>query len=1017
MIKSVKKTISALLISSTLLTLTFTVPLPVEVSGAGSVEQLQEFDMEQVNITDPYYVNAFNKEVTYLRKLDSDRLVAGFREVAGLPKKADKYGSWESSMIQGHTLGHYLSAIAKAYKNTKGDTALNTELKNKTDYIVDELEACQNRSGNGYLFATAQTHFDVIEGKASGSSWVPWYTMHKILTGLIDVYNYEGNTKALSIAKKLGDWVYNRASKWDAATRSRVLGVEYGGMNDCLYELYKLTNNNNHLTAAHLFDETNLFNTIAAGTNNLPGRHANTTIPKFIGALNRYRTLGSSESSYLTAAQQFFTIVLRDHTYVTGGNSENELFRDAGKLYATATNVNNETCNTYNMLKLSRELFKVTGDVKYADYYEKTYINAIMSSQNPETGMTMYFQPMATGYFKVFGSETNHFWCCTGTGMENFTKLNDSLYFHNSTDLYVNMYLSSTLNWSEKGLSLTQTADVPASSKVNFTISSAPSSSVNIKFRSPAWIAAGGNITVKVNGAAVNASKVNGYISVNRVWQAGDKIELNLPMEVQVSRLVDKQECVAFTYGPCVLSAGLGTASMTTASHGVNVLKATKNVTIKDYISVGTDSVNAWISNIKNNLVQTPGKVEFTLRNTDEDNNLKFTPHYQRYKDRYGIYFTLMKMDAAALEAYLKAKKETEEREALTIDSVPVTNDQYELLHNLQGNSTGGSFNGLMYRHANVNSSNGIASSVTGAGWFSYDMTVIPSIKNYLVAKYYSGDSGRTFNIYIDGQLLKEETVRSQNPTGFYEVKYLIPSEWLNGKSKVTVKFANRGASFVGGIFGTVYILRDPDEALPTPTPSATPVPRSAYAKLEAESYNNLNSSTIQKISTVDDGSGIGYIGSSDYLEFKNINFEDGATSFKALVANAGTADIELRLNSPTGTLIGILPVAATGDWNTYREQTCEISNVTGDNDLYLVFSGPVNIDWFTFVGASTPKGAREDINGDKVVNMSDIIILAAHFNTVSTDAKYDKKCDINGDNAINMVDVMLVAAKFNQKA
>jgi hypothetical protein len=472
------------------------------------------------------------------------------------------------------------------------------------------------------------------------------------------------------------------------------------------------------------------------------------------------------------------------------------------------------------MLKLSRELFKVTADVKYADYYERTYINAIMASQNPETGMTMYFQPMATGYFKVFGSETNHFWCCTGTGMENFTKLSDSLYFHNSTDLYVNMYLSSILNWSEKGFSLTQTANLQESGKVNFTINSAPSTSVNLKFRSPAWIPSGQNITVLVNGVAVSTSKTNGYISVNRVWKSGDKVELDLPMEVQVSRLTDKPDCVAFTYGPFVLSAGLGMQNMTTASHGVNVLKATKNVTIKDYIQI-SDNVDTWIKNIKNNMVKTQGKSEFTLRNTDEDNNLKFTPHYKRYQDRYGIYFTLMKMDQAALEAYHKAKQKAEEREKLTIDSVPVTNDQYELLHNLKGNSTGGSYGGLMYRHANVNSStNGAASSVTGNGWFSYDLKVVPTITNYLVAQYYSGDAGRTFNVYIDGNLLKEETVQAKNPTGFYEVQYKIPSEWIAGKSQVTVKFANRGASIVGGVFGTIYILKDPSEVVPTPTPN-----------------------------------------------------------------------------------------------------------------------------------------------------------------------------------------------------
>jgi DUF1680 family protein len=612
--------------------------------SAANVDLLQQFDMEQVTITDPYYVNAFNKEVSYLQAIDYNRLLAGFRQTAGLSTSYSLYGGWENSLIQGHTMGHYMVALAQAYKNTKSNATVNANLKSRIDDIISQLQACQNKNGNGYLFATPVTQFDVVEGKVSGSSWVPWYTMHKIITGLIEIYKLEGNQTALTVAGNLGNWIYNRVNAWDSATQSKVLGVEYGGMNDCLYELYKLTGNGNHLTAAHKFDETSFFNTIASGTNNLAGKHANTQIPKFIGASNRYRALGSSESSYLTAAQQFWTIVLRDHTYVTGGNSQNECFRAAGQLNAYRDNVNNETCNAYNMLKLTQNLFKVTGDVKYADYYERAYINEILSSQNPDTGMTTYFKPMGTGYFKVFSTQFNNFWCCTGTGMENFSKLNDSLYYNNGTDLYVNMYISSTLNWSSKGLSLTEQANIPLSNTVTFTINSAPSSALKIKFRSPYWVAAGQSITVTVNGSAFTTSTVNGYLDVSRTWTAGDKIELTIPMEAQVSRCTDNQNVVAFTYGPVVLSAGLGTASMTTSSVGVGVTVATKNVTVRETINIYSSlssSINTWLSNIKTNLVQTPGKLEFKLRNTDADGSLVFTPHYQRYTDRYGIYFTL----------------------------------------------------------------------------------------------------------------------------------------------------------------------------------------------------------------------------------------------------------------------------------------------------------------------------------------------------------------------------------------
>ena len=289
------------------------------------------------------------------------------------------------------------------------------------------------------------------------------------------------------------------------------------------------------------------------------------TIPKFIGALNRYQTVGASEMSYFTAADQFLTMVLNNHTYVTGGNSQDEHFRAPGKLDATRDNLNNESCNAYNMAKLGRELFKVTGDVKYADFYERVHINEVLSAMNPSTGMTTYFKPMGTGYFKAYGTADSTFWCCNGTGTENYTKLGDSLYFHDATDLYVIGYVSSTLNWKDRGLALTQTTDLPLTNKATFTVTAAPAGAVNIKFRSPYWLASCQSVSITVNGQAVTPVKSGGFLGVSQVWKAGDQIEVTLPMEVQVSRLPDNQNAVAFTYGPIVLSAGLGTAQMVTA--------------------------------------------------------------------------------------------------------------------------------------------------------------------------------------------------------------------------------------------------------------------------------------------------------------------------------------------------------------------------------------------------------------------------------------------------------------------
>ncbi len=612
--------------------------LPCAALAASSVDKLQEFPLDQVQITDTYQQTLFDKDVAYLIKtLDSDRLLAGFKAVSQGTNPTNLYGGWENTNIRGHSMGHWLSAMAHAYQQAMGsDATLAGQIKTKLDDVIAKLKTYQLASG--FLFASPISEFDSFDAGSGG--WVPYYTMHKILAGLIDVYNLEQNADALAVASKLGDWIYNRASSWSASARSRVLGNEYGGLNDALYDLYKITNNPNHLTVAHVFDDTGLFTTLAAGTDNLSGKHANTTIPKFIGALNRYRTLGSGEASYLNAASGFFGTVLQNHTYVTGGNSQDEHFHKGGALNQYRDNVNNETCNAYNMTKLTRDLFKVTGDIKYADFYERIHINEILSSINPETGMTTYFKAMGTGYFKVFGSATNHFWCCTGTGMENFTRLGDSVYFHDDKDLWVTYYVSSKLDWKERGLSLTQTTDLPLSNKVSITITAAPTDAVSLKFRKPDWTSTC-EMAIAVNGQAVSAAQSGGFLSVSRVWQAGDKVEVAFPLLVQVSRLQDNQNAVAFSYGPLVLSAGLGTESMTTSSHGVQVLKANKPAGLQDTIKINSGTINDWLADLQSNLVKAPGKLEFSLKNTDSDAKLVFVPHYSRYKDRYGIYWIL----------------------------------------------------------------------------------------------------------------------------------------------------------------------------------------------------------------------------------------------------------------------------------------------------------------------------------------------------------------------------------------
>lgn len=750
------------------------------VEAMPAFSNLSDFDISDIELLDAYEMNAFSKEVDYLKALDADKLLKGFCNIGGVESDATLYGGWENTAIKGHTLGHYLTAVSQAYA-TSGDK----ELLAIANHIVDVLAECQNDE-TGYLAAIPESHYTQIEKGNTTGTWVPWYTMHKVLAGLIDAYELTGDEEALTVASKLGDWVYSRTSTWTDSIQATVLNVEYGGMNDCLYQLYSHTKSDKHLQAAHSFDEMTLFDALYKGEDVLNGKHANTTIPKIIGALNRYIALGENEAYYLQVAENFWEIVVNNHTYITGGNSEWEHFGEANILDAERTNCNCETCNTYNMLKLTRELFKITGNRKYSDYYENTFINAILSSQNPETGMTTYFQPMATGFFKVFSSAINHFWCCTGSGMENFSKLGDSIYYKDDNSVYVIRFVSSKLNWEEKGIVLTQTADIPMTDTATYTVqTSGKEVQADIVLRVPDWIA--GNPEVTINGVKTETKVVNGFIRLSCTWKDGDVIKYTMPMKVVAYSLPDNENVMAFKYGPVVLSANLGTEDMVTTTTGVDVTIPTMFSSISDVIKVN-GTIDEWLTNLDANLERRAGTLEFTLKNADRE--LVFTPHYKQYQSRYGIYFEFIDSNT---------KVEADESEKyVVIDSLPVANDQYEFSHNLVGDLTNtGTHKGLSYRDA------------APGGYFSYDMAVENNTTNYLRVKFFSGDAGRAFQILVDGVLLKDVVLENVDPDNFYDMYIEIPADMVKGKNAITITFKAHSNHYAGGIFDRLSIVKE----------------------------------------------------------------------------------------------------------------------------------------------------------------------------------------------------------------
>ena len=576
---------------------------------------LRAFDMGEVTVLDGYCVNALEKEIRYLTSFDPDRLLAGFRETAGLDtKNAVRYGGWEKMLIGGHTMGHYLSAMAQAYANPGVSAEDKEKILGLLTYICDELLKCQNHSAGkpGFLFGAAMTgeggveaQFDRVEKGQTNiitESWVPWYTMHKLLAGLVSVWEYVRLESALETAKGIGDWTYNRASGWTEQVHKTVLSIEYGGMNDALYELFACTGIEKYAEAAGYFDDEELFGLIAGGGKDvLNNRHANTTIPKFLGALNRYVTVHGKmmdgrkrdESRFFEYAAAFWDMVVERHTYITGGNSEWEHFGADYVLNGERTACNNETCNVHNMLKLTRGLFMITGEKKYADYYENAFYNTILSSQDPSTGMTTYFQPMANGYFKTYSEPFTKFWCCTGTGMENFTKLNDSIYFHGEDErkrIYVNMYLTSLIEAEEYGISLKLEADLPYDEKVALEITAKEESAdVDLCFRIPDWLDKGkkpGRFILMKNGQAVECEETCGYALLRGPFETQDVISFVLPMTVRACGLPDDERVFGFKYGPVVLSSDLGDERMDTTVTGVDVTVPARRIPGREYITL-----------------------------------------------------------------------------------------------------------------------------------------------------------------------------------------------------------------------------------------------------------------------------------------------------------------------------------------------------------------------------------------------------------------------------------------------
>ncbi|HTV09824.1 MAG TPA: beta-L-arabinofuranosidase domain-containing protein [Candidatus Aquilonibacter sp.] len=487
----------------------------------------------------------------YLESLSTDRLLHMFRLTAGISSKAEPLGGWEEPTceLRGHFAGgHYLSAAALAYATAGNDT-----LRDRGNAMVSALAACQKANGNGYLSAYPASFFERL---ARGEPvWAPFYTQHKILAGLIDMYVHTGNEEALQVAENMSGWVLSYFAGISDDQRQRMLRTEYGGMNEALVNLYALTGRERHLAAARLFEQPSFLDPLALRRDELQGLHANTNVPKVIGAARSYEVTG--DPRYRGIADYFLEEVLAARNYVIGNTSEDEHWTTrAGDLAGTLSLTNAECCVAYNMMKLERHVFGWSGEARWMDAYERSLFNCRLGTQNGE-GFKQYFFPLAAGYWRVYNSPEDSFWCCTGTGAEEFAKFTDTIYFTGRGGLWVNQFIASTAEWKDAGLSLRQETAFPAEQATTLVITAAPVEKKTICLRIPGWLAQGGS--VEVNGRPLEAfAEPGSYLALERVWRAGDRVKLNLPMQLTTEPLSGAQATQAVLYGPLVLAADLG---------------------------------------------------------------------------------------------------------------------------------------------------------------------------------------------------------------------------------------------------------------------------------------------------------------------------------------------------------------------------------------------------------------------------------------------------------------------------
>ena len=760
-----------------------------------------EFPISDVTLLDGPFKHARDLNIEVLLKYDVDRLLAPYRKEAGLPEKAKCYPNWDG--LDGHVGGHYLSAMAINYAATG-----NAEFKRRMDYMVSELKACQDANtrkypdwGVGYVggipnSAGLWSKINAGEVGAIWGAWAPYYNIHKMYAGLRDAWLYAGNEDAKNVFLKFCDWGITITQGLSDAKMEELLGNEYGGMNETFADAYQISGDKKYLTAAKRFSHKQFLEPMSQNIDNLDNKHANTQIPKFIGFARIAELDG--DKKYEQAGRFSWETITSNRSLAFGGNSRREHFPGVASCSDYINDVDGpESCNSYNMLKLTEDLFRMQPSARYADYYERTVFNHILSTQHPEHGGYVYFTSARPRHYRVYSAPNEAMWCCVGTGMENHGKYNQFIYTHSGDSLYLNLFIASELNWKNKNVSIRQETNFPYGEHTKLTVTKG-SSDFKLMVRYPEWVKEGA-LRISVNGKAITYSALpSSYICIDRKWKKGDVVEVKLPMHNTIERLPNVPDYIAFMHGPILLGAKSGAEDLKglIADDGRwGQYPGGKLLPVDQAPILIEDD----IQNIAGKLVPVKGEpLNFALKVKMENPiDVKLEPFANIHDSRYMIYWLALTNNG--YKSYMDSLSTVEiEKIALekrTIDFVATGEQQPETDHVLQKeNSNSGNTNNEFYRDA------------SRGGFFSYEMKTNSETDLSLIVRYWGAEwGGRKFDIYIDDEkLLTEDNTGRWNQSKFQDIEYAIPNAMLKGKENIRVKFQ----ALQGNTAGAVYFVR-----------------------------------------------------------------------------------------------------------------------------------------------------------------------------------------------------------------